>query len=138
MHPIEVFTPKGVAVEALGPGEIGFITASIDRRRLPRRRHDYRGPPARGAAPRLAGARGPFAASSRPTQPNYERLRDSLAKLRLNDASFEYDPSSALGFGFRCGLLGLLVLRDYPGAPQRASSTSTCSLPPPQSSTGFI
>jgi len=63
VHPIErvgVFTPKGVAVEALGPGEIGFITAASRRRRLPGRRHDYRGPPAAGrtAAGVQAGAAG--------------------------------------------------------------------------------
>ena len=107
--------PEGRRGPGLGPGEIGFITAGDqDRRRLPGRRHDHRGPPA-GAEP-LPGFK--------PVQPvvfcglfptdaaDYERLRDSLAKLRLNDASFEYEPetSVALGFGFRCGFLGLLHL----------------------------
>src|SRR6266550_1047928 len=118
VHTIErvgVFTPKGVAVEALGPGEIGFITAGIkmvaDCRVGDTITEDRRP----GAAP-LPGFK--------PVQPvvfcglfptdaaDYERLRDSLAKLRLNDASFEYEPetSVALGFGFRCGFLGLLHL----------------------------
>ena len=118
VHPIErvgVFTPKGVAVEALGPGEIGFITAGIKTVadcRVGDTIIEDRRPP---AAP-LPGFK--------PVQPvvfcglfptdaaDYERLRDSLAKLRLNDASFEYEPetSVALGFGFRCGFLGLLHL----------------------------
>jgi GTP-binding protein LepA len=118
VHTIErvgVFTPKGVAVEALGPGEIGFITAGIKTVadcRVGDTIIEDRRPP---AAP-LPGFK--------PVQPvvfcglfptdaaDYERLRDSLAKLRLNDASFEYEPetSVALGFGFRCGFLGLLHL----------------------------
>src|SRR6266446_3141908 len=118
VHAIErvgVFTPKGVAAEALGPGEIGFITAGIktvaDCRVGDTITEDRRPP-----AARLPGFK--------PVQPvvfcglfptdaaDYERLRDSLAKLRLNDASFEYEPetSVALGFGFRCGFLGLLHL----------------------------
>src|SRR5437667_7761799 len=118
VHTVErvgVFTPKGVTVEALGPGEIGFITAGIKTVadcRVGDTIIEDRQPP---AAP-LPGFK--------PVQPvvfcglfptdaaDYERLRDSLAKLRLNDASFEYEPetSVALGFGFRCGFLGLLHL----------------------------
>jgi GTP-binding protein LepA len=118
VHTVErvgVFTPKGVTVEALGPGEIGFITAGIKTVadcRVGDTIIEDRRPP---AAP-LPGFK--------PVQPvvfcglfptdaaDYERLRDSLAKLRLNDASFEYEPetSVALGFGFRCGFLGLLHL----------------------------
>src|SRR5487761_844993 len=118
VHAIErvgVFTPKGVAVEALGPGEIGFITAGI-KTVADCRVGDTITEDRRPAAEPLPGFK--------PVQPvvfcglfptdaaDYERLRDSLAKLRLNDASFEYEPetSVALGFGFRCGFLGLLHL----------------------------
>jgi GTP-binding protein LepA len=118
VHNIErvgVFTPKGVPVEKLGPGEIGFITAGI-KAVADCRIGDTITEDRRPAATPLPGFK--------PVQPvvfcglfptdsaDYERLRDSLAKLRLNDASFEYEPetSAALGFGFRCGFLGLLHL----------------------------
>ena len=118
VHTVErtgVFTPKGVPIEALGPGEVGFITAGI-KTVADCRVGDTITEERRPAAAPLPGFR--------PVQPvvfcglfptdaaDYERLRDSLAKLRLNDASFEYEPetSAALGFGFRCGFLGLLHL----------------------------
>jgi GTP-binding protein LepA len=118
VHTIErvgVFTPKAVQVEALGPGEIGFITAGI-KTVADCRVGDTITDERRPAAAPLPGFK--------PVQPvvfcglfptdaaDYERLRDSLAKLRLNDASFDYEPetSVALGFGFRCGFLGLLHL----------------------------
>jgi GTP-binding protein LepA len=117
-HPVErvgVFTPKGVAVEELGPGEVGFITAGI-KTVADCKIGDTITEERRPASEPLPGFK--------PVQPvvfcglfpidaaDYERLRDSLAKLRLNDASFEYEPetSAALGFGFRCGFLGLLHL----------------------------
>jgi GTP-binding protein LepA len=112
---VGVFTPKGVAAPELGPGEIGFITAGI-KTVADCRVGDTITEERRPAAQPLPGFK--------PVQPvvfcglfptdsaDYERLRDSLAKLRLNDASFVYDPetSAALGFGFRCGFLGLLHL----------------------------
>jgi GTP-binding protein LepA len=118
VHAIErvgVFTPKGVAVEALGPGEIGFITAGIktvaDCRVGDTITDDRR--PAKAPLPGFKPVQPVVFSGLFPTDAaDYERLRDSLAKLRLNDASFEYEPetSVALGFGFRCGFLGLLHL----------------------------
>jgi len=118
VHTIErvgVFTPKGVAVEALGPGEIGFITAGIktvaDCRVGDTITGDRR--PAAAPLPGFKAVHPVVFCSLFPTDAaDFERLRDSLAKLRLNDASFEYEPetSVALGFGFRCGFLGLLHL----------------------------
>src|SRR5437763_14018915 len=112
---VGVFTPKGVQVPELGPGEIGFITAGI-KAVADCRVGDTITEERRPAVEPLPGFQ--------PVQPvvfcglfptdaaDYERLRDSLAKLRLNDASFMYEPetSAALGFGFRCGFLGLLHL----------------------------
>ncbi len=112
---VGVFTPKPVLVEALGPGEIGFVTAGI-KEIADARVGDTITEEKRPAAAPLPGFR--------PSQPvvfcgifpvdsnDYDHLRESLAKLRLNDASFEYEPetSTALGLGFRCGFLGLLHL----------------------------
>lgn len=117
-HQVErvgVFTPKGVAVPELGPGEIGFITASIktvaDCRVGDTITEDRR--PAAAPLPGFKPVQPVVFCGLFPTDAaDYERLRDSLARLRLNDASFIYEPetSVALGFGFRCGFLGLLHL----------------------------
>jgi GTP-binding protein LepA len=118
VHPVErvgVFTPKGVPTPELGPGEIGFITAGIktvaDCRIGDTITEDRR--PAEQPLPGFKPVQSVVFCGLFPTDAaDYERLRDSLSKLRLNDASFEYEPetSAALGFGFRCGFLGLLHL----------------------------
>jgi GTP-binding protein LepA len=117
-HTVErvgVFTPKPTPVDALGPGEIGFITAAIktvaDCRVGDTITEERR--PAETPLPGFKPLQPVVFCGLFPTDAaDYERLRDSLAKLRLNDASFEYEPetSAALGFGFRCGFLGLLHL----------------------------
>jgi GTP-binding protein LepA len=109
------FTPKRTDLPELGPGEIGFITAQI-KEVAETRVGDTITDAKRPAAAPLPGFKevqpvvfcGLF-----PTDANdFEKLRDSLYKLRLNDASFsfEMETSAALGFGFRCGFLGLLHL----------------------------
>jgi GTP-binding protein LepA len=118
VHTIErvgVFKPKATQVDMLGPGEIGFITAAIktvaDCRVGDTITEDRR--PAEAPLPGFKPLQPVVFCGLFPTDSaDYERLRDSLAKLRLNDASFEYEPetSAALGFGFRCGFLGLLHL----------------------------
>src|SRR5438094_927712 len=117
-HQVErvgVFTPKGVAVPELGPGEVGFITAGIKTApdtRVGDTITDERKPvaaPLPGFRPAIPVV---FCGLFPTDAADYELLRDSLARLRLNDASFIYEPetSAALGFGFRCGFLGLLHL----------------------------
>jgi GTP-binding protein LepA len=118
VHNVErtgIFTPKGVPVDELGPGEIGFITAGIktvaDCRIGDTITEDRR--PAAAALPGFKPVQSVVFCGLFPTDAaDYEKLRDSLSKLRLNDASFEFEPetSLALGFGFRCGFLGLLHL----------------------------
>ena len=112
---VGVFTPKMVPVDDLGPGEIGFITAAIKTVadcNVGDTITDDRVP----AAEALPGFKPSIPVVWCGLYPidadDFEKLRDSLGKLRLNDASFHYEPetSAALGFGFRCGFLGLLHL----------------------------
>ena len=118
VHQVEqvgTFTPKPRQTDALGPGEIGFITAGI-KAVADTEVGDTITDERRPAAEALPGFKpsvpvvfcGLFPADAA----DFEDLRESLAKLRLNDSSFHYEPesSAALGSGFRCGFLGLLHL----------------------------
>jgi GTP-binding protein LepA len=104
-----------VPVESLGPGEIGYITAAIKTVadcKVGDTITDDRAPAA-AALPGFKPSVPVVWCGLYPTDADdFEKLRDSLAKLRLNDASFHYEmeTSAALGFGFRCGFLGLLHL----------------------------
>src|ERR1700759_1706388 len=118
VHQVEqvgVFSPKMIPVDDLGPGEIGYITAAIKTvadcsvgdtitdDRTPARE------PLSGFKPSVPCV---WCGLYPVDADDFEHLRDSLAKLRLNDASFHFEPetSAALGFGYRCGFLGLLHL----------------------------
>ncbi len=110
-----VFTPKMLAVDALGPGEFGFITASIkevaDTRVGDTITEDRR--PTQNPLPGFKPAQPVVFCGLFPVDAaDFEALRAAMGKLRLNDASFsfEMETSAALGFGFRCGFLGLLHL----------------------------
>ncbi|MBX6376596.1 MAG: elongation factor 4 [Acetobacteraceae bacterium] len=118
VHTVEqvgIFTPKMVTVEDLGPGEVGYFTAAIKTvadTKVGDTITDDRNP----AAEPLPGFKPSVPVVWCGLYPvdadDFEKLRESLAKLRLNDASFHYEAetSAALGFGFRCGFLGLLHL----------------------------
>ena len=117
---VGIFSPKPEEVESLGPGEIGFISSgikSVSDCKVGDTITDEKNP-----------TKEPFP-GFKPSQPvvfcgmfpvnsdDYEHLRDSMVKLSLNDSSFSYEPevSPALGYGFRCGFLGLLhleIIRD--------------------------
>jgi GTP-binding protein LepA len=112
---VGVLTPKMVAMDSLGPGEIGFITASIkevaDTRVGDTITEDKR--PTAKALPGFKPAQPVVFCGLFPVDAaDFEDLRSAMGKLRLNDASFsfEMESSAALGFGFRCGFLGLLHL----------------------------
>jgi GTP-binding protein LepA len=115
-HPVDavgVFTPKRRETDALSSGEVGFVVAGIkevdgapvgDTLTHARR-------PAPSPLPGFKAVKPQVFAGMFPTDASdYEAFREALAKLRLNDASLHYEPetSSALGFGFRCGFLGML------------------------------
>ncbi|MBI1621007.1 translation elongation factor 4 [Aquamicrobium zhengzhouense] len=112
---VGVITPKMVMVDQLGPGEIGFITASIkevaDTRVGDTITDDKR--PTSAPLPGFKPAQPVVFCGLFPVDAaDFEDLRAAMGKLRLNDASFsfEMETSAALGFGFRCGFLGLLHL----------------------------
>ena len=112
---VGVFTPKSVAREKLSAGEVGFIIAGIkelaaakvgDTVTLADR-------PAKVPLPGFKEIKPQVFAGLYPVESNqYDALRDALTKLQLNDSSLRFEPetSQALGFGFRCGFLGLLHL----------------------------
>jgi GTP-binding protein LepA len=112
---IGVFTPKKVAVEKLGPGEVGYITAQI-KQVADTMVGDTITDERKGTPTPLPGFKPAqqvvFCGLFPVDAAKFEELRDALAKLHLNDASFTYETesSAALGFGFRCGFLGLLHL----------------------------
>ncbi|MCD8498078.1 MAG: translation elongation factor 4 [Alphaproteobacteria bacterium] len=110
---VGIFTPKHVLTDILGPGEMGFITAAIktiEDTQVGDTITDERKP----CAEKLAGFKPSvpmvFCSLFPVDMGDYEELRDSLGKLKLNDAALHYEPeqSQALGMGFRCGFLGLL------------------------------
>ncbi|MBK9214266.1 MAG: elongation factor 4 [Chloracidobacterium sp.] len=110
---IGVNRPKATPITELGPGEVGFLTASI-KTVADVQIGDTITDAARPASEPLPGFQEVkpmvFAGLYPTDSAQYEDLRDAMDKLRLNDASFFYEPesSTALGFGFRCGFLGLL------------------------------
>ena len=112
---IGVFTPKMNDVSQLGPGEIGFITAQIKQvadTRVGDTITETR-KPCDGALPGFKPAQPVVFCGLFPVDAaQFEDLRAAMGRLRLNDASFSYEmeSSAALGFGFRCGFLGLLHL----------------------------
>jgi GTP-binding protein LepA len=110
---VGIRTPANVPVAALGPGETGYLIAGI-KDVAEARSGETVTETARPATEPLTGYRDPkpmvFCGLYPIDGDQFSDLRDSLEKLRLNDASFTYEPetSGALGFGFRCGFLGLL------------------------------
>ena len=112
---VGIFTPKGVTVEELGPGEVGFLTAAIKtvaETEVGDTITDDRNPTERALEGFKPSVPVVFCGLYPADSADFEDLRDSLAKLRLNDSSFHFEAesSAALGLGFRCGFLGLLHL----------------------------
>jgi GTP-binding protein LepA len=110
---VGIFTPKVVVTGVLGPGEMGFITAGVKDITLTKVGDTITLERTPAAEP-LAGFKPSIPVvfcSLFPTDSSeFEKLRESLGKLKLNDSSFHYEQesSAALGMGFRCGFLGLL------------------------------
>ena len=107
------YNPHPISIEELGPGEVGFVAANIkttEDTKIGDTVTTYH----HGATEPLPGFREVkpmvFAGIFPTDSADYENLRDALSKLHMNDSSFQFEPdtSDALGFGFRCGFLGLL------------------------------
>jgi GTP-binding protein LepA len=112
---VGVFTPKRVAVDKLGPGEVGFLTAAI-KQVADTKIGDTLTDERKGTDAPLPGFKKAqqvvFCGLFPVDAAEFEELREAIEKLALNDASFSYEmeTSAALGFGMRCGFLGLLHL----------------------------
>ncbi|HVT45062.1 MAG TPA: translation elongation factor 4 [Thermoanaerobaculia bacterium] len=141
---VGIFTPKAREVERLGVGEVGFVSANI--KDIVQAKIGDTVTEEKGEVEALPGFMEVkpmvFAGLYPVNTESYEDLRDAVAKLRLNDSSFVYEPesSTALGFGFRCGFLGLLhmeiiqerlerefnleLLTTAPGVRYRVTTTS--------------
>lgn len=111
---VGIFTPKHIVIDELGPGEMGFITAAIKEisetkvgDTITEERHADKVTPLAGFKPSIPMV---FCSLFPIDSSEFEKLRDSLGRLALNDASLHYEQESsqALGMGFRCGFLGLL------------------------------
>jgi len=110
---VGVFTPKSQARESLSAGQVGFVIAGIKELKAARVGDTITlaAKPAAEPLPGFKEVQPQVFAGLFPVEANqYDALRDSLEKLKLNDAALQYEPevSQALGFGFRCGFLGLL------------------------------
>ena len=110
---VGVFTPKALTRETLSAGDVGFITAGIKELKAAKVGDTVTSAeqPASEALPGFKEIKPQVFAGLYPIEANqYDQLREALEKLKLNDASLQYEPevSQALGFGFRCGFLGLL------------------------------
>ncbi|MBR0565707.1 translation elongation factor 4 [Azoarcus sp. L1K30] len=110
---VGVFTPKSVSRDQLSAGEVGFIIAGIKELEAAKVGDTVTlaAKPAASPLPGFKEIKPQVFAGLYPVESSeYDQLRDSLEKLRLNDASLQFEPevSQALGFGFRCGFLGLL------------------------------
>jgi GTP-binding protein LepA len=111
---VGIFTPKHIVIDELGPGEMGFITAAIKEisetkvgDTITEERHADKVTALAGFKPSIPMV---FCSLFPIDSSEFEKLRDSLGRLALNDASLHYEQESsqALGMGFRCGFLGLL------------------------------
>ena len=110
---VGVFTPKSQPCEELAAGEVGFVVAGVKELREAKVGDTitHADKPAASPLPGFKEIKPQVFAGLYPVESNqYEALREALEKLHLNDASFHFEPevSQALGFGFRCGFLGLL------------------------------
>jgi GTP-binding protein LepA len=110
---VGVFTPKSIARESLSAGQVGFVISGIKELKAAKVGDTVTlaSKPAVAPLPGFKEVQPQVFAGLFPVEANqYDALRDSLEKLKLNDAALQYEPevSQALGFGFRCGFLGLL------------------------------
>jgi len=132
---VGIFTPKMQVVDELSAGEVGYIIAgikSVSETKIGDTITDANRP-ATEPCPGYKEIKPMVFSGLYPTETHqYEGLKDALEKLRLNDASFSYEPetSSALGFGFRCGFLGLLHMEIIKERLEREFGLSLISTAP--------